>query len=98
MIYIACVYLQESHYFCCGSLLLVLVLVSITCRPMYVHIVFSSVKVVQCPSFGKELPARLTLCALCIIDFGWTHRGLTSGFLQLWLTVLVFSAMIPLHC
>ena len=46
---------------------LFLVSISITCRLMYVHIVFSSVKVVQWPPFGKELPARLTLYALCIM-------------------------------
>ena len=28
------------------------------------------------------------------IVFGWTHHG----SLQLWLTVLVFTAMSPLHC
>ena len=35
-----------------------------------------------------------------MIDFVWTRRGLTSGFLELWqtvLTVLIFTVMSPLH-
>ena len=31
-------------------------------------------------------------------SFGWTRRSLTSGFLKLWFTVLVFTALSPLHC
>ena len=35
----------------------------------YVQIDFSSVWVIEWPPFGKELPARLTLCSLCIFSF-----------------------------
>ena len=34
---------------------------------MFVHIIFSSVKVAEWPPFGKELLNRLTICSLCIL-------------------------------
>ena len=42
--------------------------------------------------FDVMLCLRLDDC-LCLV-----HHGLTSGFLKLWLAVLVSKAMSPLHC
>ena len=36
---------------------------------MCVHIIFSSVWVSGCPSFGKELLTRLAICSPCILTF-----------------------------
>ena len=46
---------------------LCLVSVSVTFHLMYVHIVFSSVKVAEWPPSEKELSSRLALCSLCIM-------------------------------
>ena len=35
---------------------------------MFVHYTFSSVWVAEWPSFGKELPPRLTICSHCILS------------------------------
>ena len=40
--------------------------VSVTFHLIYVHSIFSSVKVAELPPFGKELLTRLTTCSLCI--------------------------------
>ena len=34
---------------------------------MCVHIILSSVKVVEWPPFWNELPSRLAICSLCIV-------------------------------
>ena len=43
---------------------------------IFVHIIFSSVKVADWPPFGKELLLRLTICSLCtlpICNFSHFH-------------------------
>ena len=34
---------------------------------MYVHVIFSSVKVAEWPPFGRELLTLFTICSLCIL-------------------------------
>ena len=45
----------------------------------------------------RDAAVVITDFSLMII-FGWILRGLSSGFLSLWLAVLVFKAMSRLHC
>ena len=42
--------------------------VSVVSRFMCVHYTFSSVWVAEWPPFGKKLPARLAICAHCILS------------------------------
>ena len=46
---------------------LVLVSISVKFHLIFVQIIFSSVKVAEWPSFGKELLTLLTICSLCIL-------------------------------
>ena len=41
--------------------------VSVRFHLMYVHTIFSSVKVAEWPPFGKEVLTRLTTYSLCIL-------------------------------
>ena len=68
--------------------------VSVTFHLMFVHIILSSVWVAVWPPFGKELPARLTICSLCILTicnfifFSFCFHG----------GILVLIAPVPSHC
>ena len=42
---------------------------------MFVHYTFSSVWVAEWPPFGKELPARLAICSLCILSICNIYLG-----------------------
>ena len=57
--------------FCCGSILPVSgVRFSVTFHFMFVHIIFSSVRVSEWPPYWKELLTRLTIRSLCILTIG----------------------------
>ena len=45
----------------------------------YVHIIYRSVWVAECPPFGKELLTRLTICSLCILTICYFNY-LRAGF------------------
>ena len=47
---------------------------------MCVHIIFSSVLVVEWPPFGKELLTRFTICSLCILKKKIPVLVLRAGF------------------
>ena len=73
---------------------LFLVLFSVTFHLMHVKIVFNSVFVAELPTFGKELPARLTLCSLCIMSICNLVIPLFGFEGSIW----VLIAPVPGHC
>ena len=62
---------------------------------MFVHYTFSSVWVAEWPPFGKQLPARLTICSRCILSicniFFISRFGFKSG-------ICFLIAPVPVHC
>ena len=68
--------------------------VSVTLHLMYVHIIFSSVKVTEWSSFGKELLTRLTTCSLCTLTI--CYFSYFPFWFESWIWVLIVS--FPDHC
>ena len=61
---------------------------------MFIHIIFSSVRVAEWPPFGKELLTRLTICYLCVLticNFSYSRFGFEGG-------IRVLIAPVPGRC
>ena len=62
---------------------------------MFVHMILCSVWVFEWPSFGKELPTRLTVCSLCILTICVISIISRFGFEG---GIWVLIALVPGHC
>ena len=61
----------------------------------FVHYTFGSVWVSEWPPFGKQLPARLTICSHCILSICNIYLFPVFGFKS---RICLLIAPVPVHC